>query len=438
MLKHLAHSHSHPAKLHTFDDFYRSNSKPIRAGFTSSTNDSTINTAQTVSSSSPVSSVCSPSNNAYTFFNVFSDFKSNSTSNALTEEDENEHEEQDKHDSAKSTPLFYLDEDHQNHQEPSPVPSTQQQQNHNGSSNPSPHWPSLILNRFRHQHSTGNFRKQNGNNERHLVSSRTLDNELTDGPRMNKHSPHGFLTRSKTIDYPGHSEEKKSASYHNDDFPELSAPFPNQVKKHRSFVSLLQHFHHPHHPHLSSVTDSKPSSKSNSTGALNTEVNNTNHEFPRNKLVKQRTIGTTNDIIISPVSKPAATALMLPRLASLFHRHHHQPQQQQQQQAFYNGNSTHVSEQYKYRVGNLKARLHHRKTSPSSKVSTKFQCESSNELIDQIKYFEEHEQQFYLNNDLLDIDYLRQQRLFKPVVMKRVHTWHNSFNLKPIDQCLEY
>lgn len=103
---------------------------------------------------------------------------------------------------------------------------------------------------------------------------------------------------------------------------------------------------------------------------------------------------------------------MLPKLTSLFHRHH-------------------LSEQHKHRVGNLRARLHHRRNSPPlTSTAPKFQCQVSNELIEEIKQLEE--QQY------IDEDNMLYRRPAKPVVMKRVHTWHNSFDLRPVEQCLEY
>jgi hypothetical protein len=110
--------------------------------------------------------------------------------------------------------------------------------------------------------------------------------------------------------------------------------------------------------------------------------------------------------------KKSPSTPILPKLVSLFHRHH-------------------LSEHHKYRVGNLKARLHHRRHSPPlTNTAPKFQCQVSNELIQEIKQSEE---QAYDDND-----YIRLQRSVKPAIMKRVHTWHNSFDLRPLDQCLEY
>jgi len=106
------------------------------------------------------------------------------------------------------------------------------------------------------------------------------------------------------------------------------------------------------------------------------------------------------------------TTTILPKLASLFHRHH-------------------LTEHHKYRVKNLKARLHHRRHSPPlTNTAPKFQCQASNELIQQIKQLEEQKYD--------EKDNIRSQRSVKPVVMKRVHTWHNTFDLRPVDQCLEY
>ena len=85
MLKHLVQSH--PNKLHTFDDFYRSTSKPIKTRSLQS--DGSSSTSTSPSPTSP----CSPSNNPYSFYSIFADFKSNSTAEPVPEEDETEVEE---------------------------------------------------------------------------------------------------------------------------------------------------------------------------------------------------------------------------------------------------------------------------------------------------------------------------------------------------------
>jgi len=118
----------------------------------------------------------------------------------------------------------------------------------------------------------------------------------------------------------------------------------------------------------------------------------------------------------SPVVKSSSTPL-LPKLVSLLRHHHH------------HHHHNHLAEHHKYRVGNLVARLHFRRNSPPmSNVGPKFKCPSSNDLIEEIKQAQEE------NND----EYVRLRRPIKPVVMKRVHTWHNTFDLRPLDQCLEY
>ena len=394
MLKHLVHSHH--GKLHTFDDFYNNtntnsnNSKPIKSRLSSNDLISTNNL-----SPSPTSP-CSPTSNPYTFYNVFSDYKSCTTPYVVIEEDETETDNQlNIQESIPSTPLFYLEDDHHNHiQTPSP-----------SSVSTSPHWPSLILNRFRHSNTNNpnhhhGIIKQNSVNENQMTSTKLRKSELSD-PSINKHR---FLKRSETINNENCLNDKKSP---NDDFPELSLTTTNtnSVKKHRSLASLFHHFHHHHHQNFSS----KKSDKSNSSETLHTEYiyKNSNEISLRPKLQKQKTIPLTSEYN-SPVKKSPSTPI-LPKLVSLFHRHH-------------------FSEHHKYRVGNLKARLHHRRHSPPlTTTAPKFQCQDSNELIQQIK------QQEYQPND-----YTPFQHSIKPVVMKRVHTWHNTFDLRPLDQCLEY
>lgn len=418
MLKHLVHAH--PNKLHTFDDFYRTTSKPIR---TLSNHSDGVSSTNTSSSSSPISS-SSPSNTSYTFYNIFSDFKSNSTNETLPEEDETESEQPTKLESMQGTPpLFYLDEDH--HHSSPPLSQSQSQvtsQISTSSSNhsPSSHWPSLLLNRFRHSNHPLVIAKQTSLNENQMSSTKLRKSELTD-PSMSRNPSNRFLKRSDTVDNETteHSE-RKSSDHFNEDFPELSSHSSNRamssVKKHRSLASM---FHHFPHPHLSSSNNSKSHShKSGSTGTLHTE---TPSDHPRPKLVKQKAISSPYDSIGSPVTKSLGTPI-LPKLASFFQRHHH-------------SHPPHLNEQYKYRVGNLKARLHHRRTSPSSSTTTKFQCPASNDLIRQIENTKEKD---LPANHLIDFDTFHHQRSTKPVIMKRVHTWHNSFNLTPIDQCLEY
>ena len=400
MLKHLAHSHH--GKLHTFDDFYRNDSKPLK---TPSSTGEVVSTGAHSLSSSP-SSPCSPNSHPYTFYNVFSDFKSSTTPDVVLEEDETEEENDGKQESVPSTPVFYLEDDQHQQQQQS------QQQQHHCVSSSSPHWPSALFNRFRHPHH--GLTKQNSVNENQMYSTKLRKHELSESS-ANKHQTHRFLKRSETINNASGIDEKKSSNNINDDFPELSAPSHSLGKKHRSFVSLLHHFHHPHHPNFSSTNNVKHGNKSNSTGTLHTENSHPTLEHTRHKLLRQKTLPSTNEINASVVVSKSPSTPILPKLASLFHRHHH------------------VSEQYTYRVGNLKARLHHRKRSPAlGNLPTKFQCQSSNELIDRIKHSEEH-----ADNDETD-HHLRSQRSVKPVVMKRVHTWHNTFDLRPVDQCLEY
>jgi hypothetical protein len=378
MLKHLVHSHH--GKLHTFDDFYNNNNntKSIKSGSSSN-----YLTSTNYSSSLPTSP-CSPNNNSYTFYNVFSDFKSSTTPDVVIEEDETEEDKEiNPQESLPRTPVFYLEDDHHNHSQPS-----------------SPHWPSLILNRFRHpnhhhHHHHHGMIKQNSVNENQMNITKIRKSELNDSliPK------HRFLKRSETINNTNGLTDKKCL---NDDFPELSLPTNNNiVKKHRSFVSLFHHFHH--------NSPIKNSNKSNSTETLYTE--NLNSEISRQKFHKQKSCLSNNNEICSPVKKSPSTPI-LPKLVSLFHRHY-------------------LSEHHKYRVGNLKARLHHRRHSPPlTNTAPKFQCQVSNELIQEIK---QSEQQNYDDND-----YIRLQRSVKPEIMKRVHTWHNTFDLRSLDQCLEY
>ncbi|UJR29909.1 hypothetical protein I4U23_017457 [Adineta vaga] len=365
MLKHITHSHH--GKLHTFDDFYRDNSKPIRTR--SSTNDLTSAT-----NSFPTSPY----------------FKSTITPDVVLEEDETEEENNTiPEQSTPPTAVFYLEDEHPN-------------QSQSPSSTSSPHWPSLILNRFRHAHHHHHHTlvKQNSVNENQMNLTKLRKSDSTDS----SFTKHRFLKRSQTINHTDSLADKKSST---DDFPELSlATNNNIVKKHRSFVSLLHHFHHNHQHQNSSK---KHPDRSNSTGTLDIEKLNINStEFPRQKVIKQKTLpSTNNDEQYSPVKKSPSTPI-LPKLVSLFHRHH-------------------LSEQHKYRVGNLKARLHHRRNSPPlMNTAPKFQCQISNELIEEIKKLEEEQ--------LIDQDYMSSSRPTKPVVMKRVHTWHNSFDLRPVDQ----
>jgi hypothetical protein len=376
MLKHLVHSHH--GKLHTFDDFYNDNkSKPIKSR--SSSND----LISTNSSSPSPTSPCSPNSNPYTFYNVFSDFKSSTTPDVVIEEDETEQndERNSQEPSLPPTPVFYLEDDHHSHPQ---TPSS------------SPHWPSIIFNRLRHSNHHHGIVKQNSVNENQMNINKTRKSELSDSS-INKHR---FLKRSETINNTNVLTYKKSL---NDDFPELSSSTNNNiVKKHRSFVSLFHYFHHHHHHQNSPI---KNPNKSNSIETLHGE--NNNNEIIRQKIIKQKTLSSNNENN-SPVQKLPSTPI-LPKLASLFHRYH-------------------LSEHHKYRVGNLKARLHHRRNSPPlTNTAPKFHCQVSNELIQELKQLEEQ------NND-----YIRLQHSAKPVVMKRVHTWHNTFDLRPLDQCIEY
>lgn len=427
MLKHLVHSSSHPSKLHTVEDFYRPSSKAIRTITTTSTGESTTSYGHSTSSS-PCSLTGSP-NNTYTFFNVFSDFKSNSNNETLPEIDENDDEhlevkpvERYKIDSTKSTPLFYLDEDHQSHVDSGASSASSQQQNHSHGSIQSPNWPSSIFHRLRHQHGHSTSTKRSSTHENQLNNNRTSRHDLVDSaPSKISHS---LSKRTKANDT---SDEKKSKSSTNDDFPELSAPNGNTIKKHRSFVSLFQHIHQSHQQTTVAVTVVKSSIQTCSNVTSESEVNSNNSDSCRQRPNKQKTSTHQHDVHFSPSTRSPSNQI-IPKLVSLFHKNVNHS----------TGNQQHNCEQYKYRVGNIKARLHHRKLSPSSQVSTKFQCQSSNELIDQIRSLAQQEDQFYSNENLLDIESLRFQRANKPVVMKRVHTWHNSFDLRPIDQCLEY
>ena len=402
MLKQLVHSNH--GKLHTFDDFYNNNnsnntktSKTIKSR--SSSNDLISSTNNTNLSPTPTSP-CSPNSNPYTFYNIFSDYKSSTTPDVVIEEDETEQDDDIptiEPESHPPTPVFYLEDDHHH-----PPQSS-------SSSASSPHWPSLILNRFRHSNSHNHgIVKQNSVNDSHMNSAKIRKNEHSDSS-INKHR---FLKRSETINNTNGLNEKRSS---NDDFPELSLPTNNNnnniVKKHRSFVSLFHHFHHPnhHHHHHHQTLPKKNPNKSSSTGTLHTEdVNPNPPENSRPKLMRQKTVPASNEMT-SPVKKSPSTPI-LPKLASLFHRHH-------------------LSEHHKHRVGNLKARLHHRRNSPPLTTNApKFQCQVSNELIEQIKQSEQQ------NLDACP----QSQRPVKPVIMKRVHTWHNTFDLRPLDQCLEY
>ena len=367
MLKQLVHSHH--GKLQSFDDFYKtsttSNSKAIKTRSTS--NESITGSTNHYSSPSPTSP-CSPNSNPYTFYNVFSDLKLTTTPHVVIEEDENEDDLP--QESQPSTPVFYLEEEHQHHSPQTPSTSS------------SSHWPSSILNRFRHSHPTNGITKQISINENQMISTKIRKSELCD-PSTHKHR---FLKRSETVDHTDGFSEKRSSQ---EDFPELSLPANNFTKKHRSFVSF---FHH------------QQNSPSNSTGTLQTENS-------QSKSVKSKPVSTSieND---SPVKKSPPTPF-IPKLASLFHRHH-------------------LTEHHKHRVGNLKARLHHRRHSPPlTNTAPRFHCEVSNELIQQIQYLEAE--------DILQRnEYIQLQRSLKPVIMKRVHTWHNTFDLRPLDQCLEY
>ena len=363
MLKHLVHS-SH-GKLHTFEDFYRSNSKPIKSGLLSS-ND-------LISTSHYSSSSCSSNNNSYTFYNVFSDLKCSTAADVLTEEDETEND--DEIVEQESKPVFYLEED-----------------NHHGqtniSSSSSMNWSSSILHRFRHSTNTNLMMKQNPIHENQIKSRK---NDFIDS-LPSKHQ------RSPTIN---HTNHKKYSI--NDDLSGFSFPPTNDItKKHRSFISLFHYFHSNQNLSTKNIRNI-----SNSIDGLHLENSNSSQY----KLHKQKSFSSTSETN-SPVNK-SSSITFLPKLASLFHRHH-------------------LSEHHKYRVGNLKTRLHHRKNSPPLKnTAPKFQCQVSNELIQEIKQSEK--QQAHQRHTFNPF-----QRPVKPVVMKRVHTWHNTFDLRPVDQCLEY
>ena len=411
MLKHLVHSHH--SKLHTFDDFYNNNSttnsKTIKSR--SSSND-LISTANNYSSSPSPTSPSSPNSNPYTFYNVFSDFKSSTTPDVVIEEDETEDDNQLKPPEPQSpAPVFYIGDDHLHHHH-----HQQPQTSSSSSGSSSPHWPTLLLNRFRHSNPNHHgIVKQISVNENQLISTKMRKSEHID-PFINKHR---YLKRSETINNDNSLSDKKSS---NDDFPELSFPLNNNiVKKHRSFASLFHHFHnnnnhhnHHHHHHHQNTPSPKDPNKSKSTGQLNTEAANHHHEVSRPKLMKQKTLPSSNDLN-SPVKKSPSSPI-LPKLASFFHRHPH---------------PHHSSEHHKYRVKNLKARLHHRRNSPPlTNTAPKFHCQLSDELIQEVQQLEEER----VNQKAI----FEAQRSVKPVVMKRVHTWHNSFDLRPIDQCLEY
>jgi len=233
MLKHLVHSH--PPKLHTFDDFYRTNSQQIKSS--RSLSNDLASSGSTSSSSSSSSSPSSPI--GYSFHSVFCDLKSTATPDVVPEEDETEQEidvktPDNKTPSAPSTPLFYLEED-------------QQQSSHHSSS--SPHWTSLFFHRFRHTNHV--LTKQNSVNENQMYSAKMRKSDLTDSSLNNvKQQPHRFLKRSETINAASLPISKKTT----DDFPELSAlnvtSNSNPIaKKHRSFASLFHHFQHHHHHH---------------------------------------------------------------------------------------------------------------------------------------------------------------------------------------------
>jgi hypothetical protein len=98
---------------------------------------------------------------------------------------------------------------------------------------------------------------------------------------------------------------------------------------------------------------------------------------------------------IFSLRKKSSSIPILSKITSLFHR---------------NSNQSHG-------VQNFITRFRHR-----SKLARSL----SNELIQKIKESEEKD------------DYTHLQRSFKPVVMKRVHTCYNTFQLRSLDQCLEY
>ncbi|CAF3521109.1 unnamed protein product [Rotaria sp. Silwood1] len=390
MLKHIVHSYH--GKLHTFDDFYRDSSNPIKTR--SSSND--LTSTNSCSPSSPTSP-CSPNSAPYTFYNVFSDFKYSTTPDVVPEEDETEDDNEIIEQESNSTPaVFYLEDEHHN-----------QPQISSSSSNRS----SSILSRFRHSNNNNNNNTTNNNNhvmvkqisvnENQMSLTKSRKNDFID-LSINKHR---FLKRSETTTHTNGLIDKKLSA--NDDFSELSlSPTNDIVKKHRSFGSLFNYFHHNHHQNLST----KNSDKSNLTDTLNLDNRNlNNNDFSRSKIIKQKTLPLNNEVYI-PVNKSPSKPI-LPKLASLFHRP--------------------SSEQHKYRVGNIKARLHHRRHSPPlTNNAPKFQCQDSNELIQEIKRSED--QQYY------DNDHIPYQRPVKPVVMKRVHTWHNTFDLRPVDHLKDF
>ncbi|CAF3321491.1 unnamed protein product [Rotaria socialis] len=393
MLKNIVHSYH--GKLHTFDDFYRNDSNPIKSRLSSNDLTSTNNCP----SPSPTSP-CSPNSNPYTFYNVFSDFKYSTAPDVVPEEDETEDKNEIiEPDSNSATAVFYLEDDHNSHPQIS-------------ASSSSPNWPSLIFHRFRHSNNNNN--NYNYNNTHSMVKQMSInENQMNlTKSRKNDHidssiNKHRYLKRSETITHTNGLTDRKTSG--NNDFLELSLSTTNDVvKKHRSFASLFNYFHHSHHQNL----PTKNPGKSNSIDTLHLEnLNLNNNDFSRPKLIKQKPLPSSNEIY-SPVTKSPPKPI-LPKLASLFHRNH-------------------SSEQHIYRVGNLKARLHHRRHSPPlTNTAPKFQCQDSNELIQEIKRSEDEQHQ---DND----HHISTQRPVKPVVMKRVHTWHNTFDLRPVDQCLEY
>ncbi|CAF0951034.1 unnamed protein product [Rotaria sordida] len=388
MLKHIVHSYH--GKLHTFDDFYRDNTNPIKSRLSSNDLTSTNNSFSSSSASSPTSP-CSPNSNPYSFYNIFSDFKHSTTTDVLPEEDETEEDNEIIEEESNSTPaVFYLEEEQHNQPQIS------------SSSSSTSNWPSSILNRFRHSNNNHSMVKQNSISENQMNLTKSRKNDFID-TSINKHR---FLKRSATINHTNGLIDKKLST--NDNFPELSFSTTNDtVKKHRSFGSLFNYFHHHHHNHNHNQNlTTKNSDKSYITDTLNIENLNLNtNDFLRSKIIKQKSLPLSNDIYI-PVNKSPPKPI-LPKLASLFHR-----------SSF---------EQHKYRVGNLKARLHHRRHSPPlTNNAPKFQCQDSNELIQEIKRSECQQHH--------DNDHMPCRRPVKPVIMKRVHTWHNTFDLRPVDQ----
>ncbi|CAF1494906.1 unnamed protein product [Didymodactylos carnosus] len=187
MLKHLVHSHH--SKLHTFDDFYRNDSKPLK--LRSTTNE--LSSSSSSSSSSPTATSSSPNNNYYTFYNVFSDFKPSTPTDVLPEEDETEeNNEITPIESNPSTPVFYLEDEHQHH---TPPPSSS-----------SPHWPSSIISRLRHSsdHHNG-ITKQTSINDNHMNMTKSRKSDFIDST-INKHR---FLRRSQTINHSSILTQKK-------------------------------------------------------------------------------------------------------------------------------------------------------------------------------------------------------------------------------------